>query len=187
MAKSTSTAITADEAATIAACSTSKIRKRLVPTIVERFHVRYRGEVIRYYYSRRDAERLRDGLPIRRRKHPDPDAAAVASARGQGASAMREIGKRVVDSGETLTVEIPEGTPSCCQRHAANHVRHVGTGYDSVLQMRRDAKGFSSADAGYSALRRRMDREVQAALTAAGKWPDVTDCSPKKIDINPRT
>lgn len=173
----------AAEAAAIAGCSLSTIRKKLTPVEVETFHVRHRGDVVRYRYSRRDAERLRDGQPIRKRKHPNAAAARELSSRAKSAAETRAVGREIADEAWTLEIRIPESTPTCCQRHATNHVRHEGTSYESVLAYRRDAKGYSSADTGYSDLRGTLDRRIRRALQAVDRWPAVADCVPQARSV----
>lgn len=169
--------ITTAEAAAIARCSESTIRKRLTPVEIEEVHVRYRGTRYAYRYSKRDAENLRDGKPVRERKHPDPEVARELSRRAEQASEIRNVGRVVASRASELEIRIPADTPTCCQRHALACVRHEGTDYDSVLQYRRDAKQFSSADAGYSTLKAKLHARIERLLVEQQKWPEVADCT----------
>jgi hypothetical protein len=111
---------------------------------------------------------------------PDPTAAAELRRMAVAGASLAAYGRQVAACGYQLTIQIPLNTPACCRRHACNHVRHEGTTYDSVLADRRDAKGHSSADAGYSELHRRLNLRIAQALMEAGRWPDAEECEMRR-------
>lgn len=162
--------LTTDEAAQVAGCSASTVRKKLTPVEVVKRRVRGRGELVSYLYDRSDAELLKAGLPTPTRKHPDPATQAKLVARAADGTSTRQRGLEVADAAHSLLVALPLGTPVCCKRHARNAVRHDGSNYDELcahLQAGRDS-------AGYISLRRTMDSKVDAAL--AGNMPVLDDC-----------
>jgi len=170
------TTLTASEAASVVGCSTGKIRKRLVPQKVSQEHIYRRGIVTSYRYAAEDVRALRDGRPIPAREHPDPAIASELCSKAQRGAQTREVGRAVAASGWGLAITVPKDTPRCCQRHARNHVRHQGTEYDSVLEFRRDAKGYSPANAGYEEVKSRLNRRIESTLRESSQWPAVKDC-----------
>ena len=169
--------ITADQAARVAGCSATTIRKKLVPVEVERIHVYGMGERVAYRYSTTDAEHLRDKKPIRRRKHPDEETREVLRSRAKKAAEMSSLGREVAAEAGELEITIPDNTPSCCRRHAINHVRHEGTDYDGVLAYRQSQKGFSRADAGHSELQMQINKRIIRRLVNEQRLPEIEDCS----------
>jgi hypothetical protein len=164
--------VTADEAALIAGVSSTTIRRRLVPVEVVTKHIYNRGTVTSYFYASKDAEALRDGRPVRARKHPDPILAIELSEKAKRGAQTASVGREV--KGAILPIVVPGNTPACCRRHALNHVRHEGTNYDDVVGIA--AAAYHRHNDATTVMKSRLNERIEAVLAAAGKWPEVENC-----------
>jgi hypothetical protein len=164
--------VSADEAAKIAGVSSTTIRRRLVPVDVVTRHVCNRGNVNSYFYASKDAEALRDGRTVRARKHPDPAIATELSEKAKRGAQTASVGRDVKEV--VLPILVPENTPTCCRRHARNHVRHEGTSYDDVVWIANEA--YHRRNNATTTMKSRLNARIEAALADAGKWPDAENC-----------